>query len=261
MPLLQPKIDIVITAKNEAFKLQTCCRELVKKVPINNLIIVVGESKDNTIEIANKYADIVIEDENKGIGYARSLGLEKVETDYYASVDSDVILSKDWYSWCKDTIQKPCVAACEGYPKPLGARYAKLQIIDFRNPYCSLGNTMLKTDAIREVGMPLNAFGEDHVLKKRLHSRGYKWVVNYDLLSIHLVSDMDMLRHYIAFGVSLGKNQNTSYWNLTKNVHWSLKEFASEANNFGLNLSTYALLLRLTKNLSILYGKLERKRT
>lgn len=48
MPLLQSKIDIVITAKNEAFKLQICCRELLKKVPINNLIIVVGESKDNT---------------------------------------------------------------------------------------------------------------------------------------------------------------------------------------------------------------------
>lgn len=257
-PLSQSKIDAVVAVKNEAFKLQICCRELLKKVPINNLIIVVGESKDNTLEIANKYADIVVEDENKGIGYARSLGLEKVETEYYASIDSDVIISKDWYSWCRNTIQKPRVAACEGYPRPLGARYAKCQRLDLKHPYCSLGNTMLKTHVIREVGMPLVAFGEDHVLKERLESRGYNWMVNFDLLSIHLVNDLDMLRHYIKFGVSLGRHQNISYWNLAKSIHWSVKDFAIEANNFGLNLSTYVLLLRLIGKFSILYGKLKK---
>jgi glycosyltransferase involved in cell wall biosynthesis len=258
MPLSQPKIDVVIAVQNEAFKLQTCCRELLKKVPINNLIIVVGESKDNTLEIANKYADIVINDENKGIGYARSLGLEKVVTDYYASIDSDVILSKDWYSWCRNTIQQPCVAACEGYPRPLGPRCAKSQRLDLKNPYCSLGNTMLKTHVIREVGMPLVAFGEDHILKERLGSRGYNWVVNFDLLSIHLVNDLDMLKHYIKFGKSLGRHQNTSYSDLTKGILWSINDFATQLSNFGLSLSTFILLLRLIGKFSAVYGKLKK---
>jgi glycosyltransferase involved in cell wall biosynthesis len=250
------KIDVVIVVKNEASKLQICCRELLKKVPINNIIIVVGESKDNTLETANRIADIVLKDENKGIGYARSLGLEKVETEYYASIDSDVILSKDWYSWCNNAIQKPHVAACEGYPRPLGAYYAKLQQPLLKQGYCSLGNTMLKTNVIREVEIPLVAYGEDYLLKERLESSGYNWLVNPDLVSIHLVNDMDILRHYLNFGMSIGKHQNISYWNLAKSTLCSFKEFASQANHLGLNLSTYVLLLRLTKNFSTLYGNL-----
>jgi len=248
------KIDVVIVVKNEAFKLQMCCKELLKRVPLNNLIIIVGKSKDNTLVTAQKYANIILEDENKGVGYARRLGLEKVETEYYASVDSDVILSRDWFSWCINTIQKPRVAACEGYPRPLGAHYAELQRFGLMQGYCSLGNTMLRAHVVREVEMPLVCWGEDYALKERLESRGYNWVVNPDLVSIHLVNDMDMVRHCVNFGVSLGRHQNVSYWSLVKGTLWSFKDFAFQANNSGLNLSTYVLLLRLTRNFSILYG-------
>ena len=255
------KIDAVIAVKNESSKLHACCMELFKKVPINNLIIVVGKSRDNTLETAKKFANIVIEDENKGIGYARNLGLKKVETKYYASIDSDVVLSKNWYPWCIDTIQKPHVAACEGYPRSLGAYYATWQRLELTQGYCSLGNTMLNSSLVRKIGMPLVAWGEDHVLKERFESKGYKWVVNPDIVSAHLVNDIEMLRHYIKFGVSVGKNQSISYWYLIKNTYWSLKDFALQGNSLGFNPSIYFLLLRLTRNFSILYGSFVKKQT
>jgi len=251
------KIDAVIAVKNEAFKLGYCCKELRKKVPISNLIIVVGKSEDKTLETANKYADILIEENNKGLGYARNQGLKEVKTEYYASIDSDVILSKEWYYWCKNTIKKPSVAACEGYPKPQGTYYSRFQYLG-RKTYCSLGNTMLKTNVIREVGIPLGGWGEDHVLKERLEAKGYEWIVSFDLISQHLVTDLEMLRHIVNFNVWVGKNQKISYFNLTKNTCWSLKDFADQATNLGLNQSTYILLYRLAINLGLLQGNLNR---
>ncbi|MCJ7635147.1 glycosyltransferase family 2 protein [Candidatus Bathyarchaeota archaeon] len=88
------RIDVVIPVKNEAFKLQCCCKHIRKYLPVNNLIIVVSPSKDNTFQVAKDYGNIVIQDENKGVGCARAIGLEKVKTKYFASIDADIIVQR-----------------------------------------------------------------------------------------------------------------------------------------------------------------------
>jgi glycosyltransferase involved in cell wall biosynthesis len=255
------KIDVVIAVKNEASKLNICCTELLKRVPINNLIIVVGRSKDNTLETAKKYANIIVEDENKGIGYARSLGLEKVETDYYGSIDSDVIVSRSWYSWCIRTIKKPKVGACEGFLWPIGTNCQKVvsmwskewikdystQIIDSENQGCSLGNTMLRTDIVREVGMPFERWGEDNALRKKLASKDYRWVVNYDLLDTHMISDIEVLLHLLHW--SKFKKRDGNFF---KELAGILVHFLDPRKDQDLNLSIYLLLMNLADSYRLL---------
>jgi glycosyltransferase involved in cell wall biosynthesis len=116
---MSSKVDVVIPVRNEFTKLEFCCKSALRRIPINNLIIVVSPSKDRTLQVAKKYGNIVFMDDNQGVGHARSLGLEKVETEYYVSLDADIIIPKNWYSMCSESIRGERVAACQGYDRPL----------------------------------------------------------------------------------------------------------------------------------------------
>jgi glycosyltransferase involved in cell wall biosynthesis len=246
------EIDVVIPVRNEALKLKVCCEALLRHIPVRSLIIVVGESKDESLRISREFANIVVQDENKGIGHARALGLKKVESEFYASIDSDVVISESWYKFCRAKIDDPKVGACEGLLWPIGANYRK--VLKFwseswtkelsNNPTdetsipCSLGNTILRTKVVKEVGMPLDRWGEDQLLRKRLSSKGWRWIVDLGLLTTHLVSDVEILKHAL-------------YWSKFKKMEGTflielgqiLKDFIDPQTKRAL--WTYLLLLRV----------------
>ncbi|OYT41039.1 MAG: hypothetical protein B6U86_03145 [Candidatus Altiarchaeales archaeon ex4484_43] len=60
------------------------------------IIIADSESPDNTVEIANKYADKIISIEKKGISHGRNSGAGIAEGDILLFVDADTILEKDF---------------------------------------------------------------------------------------------------------------------------------------------------------------------
>ncbi len=60
------------------------------------LIVVDGDSKDMTREIAEKYADKVIIQASKGIGGARNDGVEIAESPFIATTDADIVLPERW---------------------------------------------------------------------------------------------------------------------------------------------------------------------
>ena len=238
------KVDVVIPVKNESEKLRFCCESVLKHIPVNNLIIVVSPSKDRTLQVAEHFGDIVFTDENNGIGHARALGLEKVETEFYASIDADIIIPGNWYSVCSDSIKKERVAACQGYDRPIGKNYVKWDQILLGENRCTLGNTMLRTDVIREVGMPTRSWLEDYFLRDRLEFRGYKWVTRFEVVSTHWVTDIDMIRHYGA----RGGQQRTRLSNIWK---WILSSVRAAPKNYfqyrDLNFSIFLLLARLAR--------------
>ena len=94
---------------------------------MENLIIVVGKSKDSTGELAEKYGDIVVQDHGEGIGEARQVGLKNVRTSFFAFVDADVIVTSEWGRWCSETIEHPKVGACEGVAVPIG-KYSAMTV-------------------------------------------------------------------------------------------------------------------------------------
>lgn len=84
-------VSVIICARNSEQTIKECL-ESVKKSSPTEIIVVDGMSKDNTVEIAQKYTEKVYSDKGRGIGYARQLGAEKATGEYIAYVDSDVVL-------------------------------------------------------------------------------------------------------------------------------------------------------------------------
>ena len=194
------KIDVVIPTIGE-WSLPYCVRSIRKHIPVNNLILV-GPSNDEQLP---SLADIFVSFDEKNVGKARAKGLEHVETEYYASVDSDVLVNSQWYRWCIKTIQQEDVGACQGYAKPVAKIYGRLDKEFIKRGglwgkgLCGLANTLLRTSVVREVGMPLIPLHEDWELLLRIEQAGYKWISNIDLITDLLITDVDMWKHHILW--------------------------------------------------------------
>jgi glycosyltransferase involved in cell wall biosynthesis len=84
-------ISVIICAKNSEKTIEECLESVKGNNPLE-IIVVDGMSKDNTVEIAQKYTEKFYSDQGRGLAYARQLGAEKATGEYIAYVDSDVIL-------------------------------------------------------------------------------------------------------------------------------------------------------------------------
>ena len=119
----------------------------------------------------------------------------------------------------------------------------------YRRGFCDLGNTLLKTEIVRKVGMPLILVEEDWELRNRIEAIGYKWVTNFMIWVPHLKSDVDVLRHSIWWGKMNGKmGKPTPYL-----VY--LRRFGYHSLLGLLTLNENHLWIA-TNNLASLYGRL-----
>ncbi|MCX6694895.1 MAG: glycosyltransferase family A protein, partial [Candidatus Altiarchaeota archaeon] len=107
-------ITVVIPAYNEEKYIETTLQNLRKQNYKNYRIIVVdNNSKDKTVEIAEKYADEVLHETRQGAGYARYRGIESAKSTIIASADADSIYPPDWLSRINEALQGD-VVGCAG---------------------------------------------------------------------------------------------------------------------------------------------------
>jgi len=93
------KASIVIPAYNEEKLIERCLKSLVNQtLPRKDyeIIVVDNGSTDKTIEIAKKYADVVISEKKKGVLYARQAGMKKAKSDIILRTDADGYVPKNW---------------------------------------------------------------------------------------------------------------------------------------------------------------------
>jgi hypothetical protein len=186
--------------------LEWCIRSIKTHVKYNKIIIVTTPEARHRIP---KVGATIITSTEKCIGKLRAIGLDHVNTDYWASIDDDVIVSEQWFQWCQYMIQCSGVAACQGCEVPTGKLFRQMRQhrFDHLNPikqqiYCSLGNTMLNAQIIRQLGIPKLHSYEDYALRYQLHKNGYKWVTNPRIRVPHVMSDIDSLRHAVRWGLT-----------------------------------------------------------
>lgn len=177
------ELDVVICVRNQGKVLDRLMRQLPRYVPFKNLIVVYGDSADDTKSIAEKYTSLVFWDGNKGLGAARKLGMAKATSEIVAMIDSDVILGKGWYNQLISQFNNPKTAAAMGTCvygygcKPLEAYWEYLRRIGENNYGCH--NTMFRREVILQVGNfkdTIKGAGEDYDLYLRLLNAGYDWV-------------------------------------------------------------------------------------
>ncbi|MFH1773470.1 MAG: glycosyltransferase [Methanobacteriota archaeon] len=88
------KLSIVIPALDEEGRIEKCLSSIVRQdIPRTDYEIIVadGGSRDETVEIAKKYADEVILSDRKGIGYQQNIGAK------YATGDILIFIHADTY--------------------------------------------------------------------------------------------------------------------------------------------------------------------
>lgn len=91
-------MSIIIPAKNEEAYLPLTLTSIDRFSggPPFEVIVVDGDSEDETREIAHHWGATVVAGTGTGIGHDRNLGAAVAQGDWFAFVDADTILAKEW---------------------------------------------------------------------------------------------------------------------------------------------------------------------
>jgi glycosyltransferase involved in cell wall biosynthesis len=190
-------IDVVVLTKNSEHLLDKCLTSIYANVPVKNLIVVDGFSTDGTLKIVNKineeHGNITVLNENGSRAKAREKGLRQVRTEWFMFVDSDVILSRDWFRKAEKSI-KTDVAAIWGVnidviPSMKDKRFLKLQSLIARQCFNLRGgmhDTLIRREAVEAIRIPeqLHVY-EDAYIINWIKEKGYKVVIGDDMYCLH----------------------------------------------------------------------------
>jgi GT2 family glycosyltransferase len=91
-------ISVIVPTWNEEKYLPSCLRSLANQShrQPSEIIVVDGGSTDQTISIAEKYADKVLVQKGQPVGAARNKGAEAAKGDVLAFIDADTMASGHW---------------------------------------------------------------------------------------------------------------------------------------------------------------------
>lgn len=195
---------------------------------VNQKFIVDDFSTDNTREIAESKGWTVYFNSERGISNGANYALKLVKTDWFCSFEQDLLLNRRWLSKVLNRIGENvfAVSGVRFASNPVGLK--KLQEYVYKKyigeskipawlrsrEYSSftlgktLDNTLWNTAKLRELnGFPdlgLNA-GIDTALAYKAHVKGYRWIVDYSIKSVHLRLGglKQELKHQCFYGSTL----------------------------------------------------------
>ena len=104
-------ISVIIPAYNAASTLAECLDGVVgQRFAPHEVVVVNDGSTDETAEIASSYASklpiVLIEQENKGLGASRNIGMAKATGDVYAFLDADDVWLEGKLAEAKEALEK-----------------------------------------------------------------------------------------------------------------------------------------------------------
>ncbi len=181
------KVSVVVPTYQEAKGIEEFLRQFGRQtMPREDfeLIVVDGDSKDGTREIAARYADRVLVQSSPGIGGARNDGVRVARADVIATTDADCRVPPDWLERIAAHFEDPGVVAVWGPDGPfdggLKARAFYLIVRAIIRTAAMAGlvgtggtNSAFRKSAFLEVGGYRNlAHSDDIDLGVRVRSRG-----------------------------------------------------------------------------------------
>ncbi|MGC8936010.1 MAG: glycosyltransferase [Candidatus Methanomethylicaceae archaeon] len=116
-----PKLSVIIPTYNEEKGIEKTLQSISQQtIPRSDyeIIIVDGGSTDRTVEIASKYADLIIKQKSRGVGGARNDGVAASRGIVVVHTDADVIVRRDWLQQILSHFSSGIVAVC-GPDEPL----------------------------------------------------------------------------------------------------------------------------------------------
>jgi cellulose synthase/poly-beta-1,6-N-acetylglucosamine synthase-like glycosyltransferase len=181
-------ISIIIPAYNEEATIERCLSALSSQtVPRSSyeLIVVDGNSRDRTREIAAEYADLVFIQESERVSGARNDGFVRAKYAIVATTDADSVVAPDWIEQILYSFADPRVVLAFGPVTSIedtrkNRRYVLLFdiLMHFgaatRMYYYTLGcNTIFRYDVLNRVGMyRIMDAGDDLEVATRMRKEG-----------------------------------------------------------------------------------------
>jgi glycosyltransferase involved in cell wall biosynthesis len=192
------KLDVCIPTRNSAKNLEQCIEAIKKCIPYNRIIVCDSNSADDTIKIAKKFG-CEIHPCKGNLGNARNKLMNLVHTQFFAFIDSDVIVNKTWFNILIKSIDKE-TGAINGFGLPDNIILKNLRsLILFSKMKFGLqqrgftSNTILRKEATNGIMLPDLKRCEDLILQDELKKRGWKWKFAWAICA-HLKSPYQLIK-------------------------------------------------------------------
>ena len=186
------RIDVVICTKNTALTLRKCLWSLFRSdVPIRRVLIIDRFSTDGTQDIAEEFGCEVFES-MLPLGQARRLGAMLCDTEYFLSLDADMMLPKDFYAKLQPYIGEYVVVKGAHF-NVLSDKHRCVAMNDYlwmHDKIGSMGNCFVHTKTFLEVSSnwPSNiGAGEDALLYQACAEKGLPVYQDVNVVCEHRV--------------------------------------------------------------------------
>lgn len=171
-------ISVVVPARNAAGFIESCLETIKKNRPAE-IVVVDGQSEDDTVETARRFTDVVLSDDGGGVALARQLGAEAASQPYVAFVDVDIELTETALSDLLEELIDRRLEAIQAQLKSVGTSdyWSRALAAHHRGGrskhWFGLVASLFRRDAFLHYGMD-SAFtsGEDIELRYRLEKAG-----------------------------------------------------------------------------------------
>jgi glycosyltransferase involved in cell wall biosynthesis len=227
-------IDVVVLTKNSEHILDECLRSIYKNVPVNRLIVVDGFSTDRTLQIIEQYDNeygnvhVLLREGTRAI--ARQEGIEKVTTEWFMFVDSDVVLCKGWFQKAWKLVNER-VGAIWGVDVPGNIKSSfllKMLTQISMKSFKVRGGThdvLIRHKILKDIKIPSNLHVyEDAFIKEWILKKGYEVIATYDPYCIHFKPVEDWaLRNSVssaALEIKHGFIRYHKLYHLYSVMHW-----------------------------------------
>jgi len=185
------KIDVVVLTKNSERTWKDCLNAIYDAIPLNKLIVVDDFSEDGTIDIIKGFPNCFLIQNHALREKAREIGIKLVETEWFAFVDSDIVLYSNWFDKIRKHVRPDVGAICgdvivvsserKEYVD-LDAVLRKLRGLVYKSALKELkigftGNALVRTALVKNLRFPKwMHFYEDHCIKEHILRQNFKWL-------------------------------------------------------------------------------------
>jgi glycosyltransferase involved in cell wall biosynthesis len=210
---IKSAVDVAILTMNSERKLEECLDSVYRNIPVNNLIVVDGFSTDKTVpiikEYQKKYGNVVFIQEKGTRGSARQTAIGLVKSDWFVFVDSDVVLSNNWFAEAEKQVNDG-VGAVWGIEIWSVLKDSKilslfervtLKIFEKRGGTHDL---LVRRKTVEDINIPFELHTyEDGYIKDWIEKKGYRVLGVYQPCCIHYRPEhVWTLQKHIEFVVS-----------------------------------------------------------
>ena len=185
---LPTQVDVFVMARNSQRFLEACLSSIEENVNVNRLILIDGNSIDDTHKIAKRHNAKILSDGGMGLGYSRKLASVLCETEWACFIDADVELPRDWHNKImKHAGSDVGAIASIALTIPINTYEERITRIQNRNLHRKVGDlkgktargftgaTLIKTGLLHDLRMPPIKSEEDYVITQHILRRA-RWL-------------------------------------------------------------------------------------